>query len=346
MIDITKEEREKVDEKLRFISGNAHKELMEKVAGLLGEDILLEAKVNRFPDREVSVHIKETIRDKKVWVGQPICSCKNSCQDKNLMELLLIIDAAKRASAAEVNVFVPYYGYARQDRKDKGRVPISAKLVANLIARAGADRILTYDLHAGQIQGFFDIPVDNLKTEGVAAKLIIDNFSSANNIVVVAPDSGSRKKVSEVRGMIEEHLGRPISVAVMNKKRESGEDVEVLEIVGPVEGKICVMVDDMISTFGSMYEGAKKLKESGASEIHAVATHGLFVGDAWARIKRKTCPVESITTSNTVPLNSGYGFLPESAKNKLNRVDIAEHSADVIMRIFLGKSVSAAFRHS
>ena len=312
---------------LKIITGNSNPELAREIVSNLGKE-LTEASVDRFPDGEIHVHVQETVRGASVFVIQSIAPPAND----NLMELLLIIDALKRASANQIAAVIPYYGYARQDRKQTGRVPISAKLVANIISTAGADRILTVDLHAGQIQGFFDIPVDNLRGDPVLANTLKDEMSSEDG-VVVSPDVGGAKRARKVS----QKLNMPL--AIVEKKR-NGEDggVEILNLIGDVENKRCLMVDDIVSTAGTLTEVADILKERGASHVEAICTHGIFAEDALESIERS--PINSVTVTNTIKNE-------EARKARfINYISVGDLFARTIKRIYEEKSVSTLFPHS
>jgi ribose-phosphate pyrophosphokinase len=312
---------------LKIITGNSNPELAREIVSNLDKE-LTEASVDRFPDGEVHVHVQETVRGASVFVIQSISPPAND----NLMELLLIIDALKRASANQIAAVIPYYGYARQDRKQTGRVPISAKLVANIISTAGADRILTVDLHAGQIQGFFDIPVDNLRGDPVLANTLKDEISSEDG-VVVSPDVGGAKRARKVS----QKLNMPL--AIVEKKRDSEDGgVEVLNLIGDVENKRCLMVDDIVSTAGTLTEVAEILEERGASHVEAICTHGIFAEDALESIERS--PINSVTVTNTIH--------NEAARKAdfIKYISVGDLFARTIKRIYEEKSVSTLFPHS
>lgn len=312
---------------LKIITGNSNPELAREIVSNLDKE-LTEASVDRFPDGEVHVHVQETVRGASVFVIQSISPPAND----NLMELLLIIDALKRASANQIAAVIPYYGYARQDRKQTGRVPISAKLVANIISTAGADRILTVDLHAGQIQGFFDIPVDNLRGDPVLANTLKDEISSEDG-VVVSPDVGGAKRARKVS----QKLNMPL--AIVEKKRDSeGGGVEVLNLIGNVENKRCLMVDDIVSTAGTLTEVAEILEERGASHVEAICTHGIFAEDALESIEKS--PINSVTVTNTIH--------NEAARKAdfIKYISVGDLFARTIKRIYEEKSVSTLFPHS
>ncbi len=312
---------------LKIIAGNSNPELAEEIVSNLDKE-LTEASVDRFPDGEVHVHIQETVRGASVFVVQSISPPVN----ENLVELLLMIDALKRASAKQIAAVIPYYGYARQDRKQTGRVPISAKLVANVISTAGADRILTVDLHAGQIQGFFDIPVDNLRGDPVLAKTLNNELSSEEG-VVVSPDVGGAKRARKVS----QKLNVPLAIVEKKRNRKDG-GVEVLNLIGDVESKRCLVVDDIISTAGTLTEVAEILDERGARRIEAICTHGIFAENALDSIEES--PISSVTVTNTIQN-------PEARKaNFINYISVGDLFAKTIKRIYEEKSVSTLFPHS
>ncbi len=314
-------------EDLKVITGNSNPALANDIVDKLDKD-LTEASVDRFSDGEIHVHIQETVRGASVFVVQSISPPVND----NLMELLLIIDALKRASAKQIAAVIPYYGYARQDRKQTGRVPISAKLVANVISTAGADRVLTVDLHAGQIQGFFDIPVDNLRGDPVLANSIKHEISSEKG-VVVSPDVGGAKRARKVS----QKLNMPL--AIVEKKRHSEEEnVEVLNLIGDVDSKRCLIVDDIVSTGGTLTEVAGILKERGCARVEAICTHGIFAEDALDSIQAS--PINAVTVTNTIH--------NEDARRAdfINYISVGDLFAKTIKRIYEEKSVSTLFPHS
>ncbi|MFR9069750.1 MAG: ribose-phosphate pyrophosphokinase, partial [Paraclostridium sp.] len=259
---------------IKIIAGNASKELAQKVADYIGVP-MAKCEVGTFSDGEISVNISETVRGCDVFVIQST----NSPVNDNLMELLIMIDALRRASAGRVTAVIPYYGYARQDRKAKARDPITAKLVANLITAAGADRVLTMDLHAAQIQGYFDIPLDHLQ----GGKILADYFNTKNieDLVVVSPDLGSvtrsRKFANDLNG--------DVPIAIIDKRRPKANVCEVMNIIGEVEGKNVILLDDMIDTAGTIVNAANALKEFGAKDVYACCTHGVLSGPAIERIE-------------------------------------------------------------
>ena len=281
--------------------------------------------VRTFADGEVSVTINESVRGSDVFIVQPTCNPVNN----NLMELLIMIDACRRASAGRITAVMPYFGYARQDRKAKGRDPISAKLVANMIEAAGADRVLTMDLHAAQIQGFFDIPVDNLLATNVFVKYCLEKFDHPEEMCVVSPDVGS---VARSRTFANK-MG--MSLAIVDKRREKANQCEVMNIIGDVKGKKCLLFDDMVDTAGSLCNAANAIKEiGGATEVYAFATHGVLSGPALERLEA-SC-IKELTLLNTIPAR-------ENAPAKIKYLDVSPVFADAIQRIYEENSMSALF---
>jgi ribose-phosphate pyrophosphokinase len=311
---------------LRLFTGNANPELAARIAAELGSP-LGEIHVSKFSDGEVCVKIEESARGQDIFIVQPTCAPVND----NLMELLIMIDAFRRASAQRITVVLPYYGYARQDKKIKPREPVTARLVANLISQAGASRVLCLDLHAGQIQGFFDLPVDHLYAGPLIADHLIAEGHFDGNIVVVSPDVGG---VARARALAE-HLKTPI--AINAKRRPEPNKVEIMEIIGDVSGKVCVMIDDMIDTGGSVVQGAEALLERGAVAVHACCTHGILSGKAIERIDRS--PLRSLVITDTVPL-------PDHKRSpKIKILSVAGLLAEAIIRIHEDNSVSEMFSH-
>src|SRR6187397_2290314 len=258
---------------LKLFSGSAHPELAKEIATHLGLP-MGQCRLRRFPDTEVSFQIDENIRGTDVFIVQPTCSPV----DEHIMELLIMIDAFKRSSAARITAVIPYYGYARQDRKDKPRVPISAKLVANVLSAAGTDRVLTMDLHKAQIQGFFDIPVDHL----FAAPVIIEYLARLDypNRTIVSPDAGGAERARAYAKRLDAEL------AVIDKRRIDDGTAEVMNVIGDVEGRTCIIQDDIIDTAGTITKGASALKANGAERVIACAVHGVLSGPAIDRIDR------------------------------------------------------------
>ena len=310
---------------LKIFSGRANPELGSRICDYLGLP-LGRISIGNFPDGEISCKIDEDVRGRDVFLVQPTCPPVN----ENLMELLIMIESFKRASADRVTAVMPYYGYARQDRKDEGRVPITAKLVANLITRAGADRVLAMDLHAAQIQGFFDVPVDHL----YAAPVLNNYFSSLgfaeDELVVVSPDLGSIKRA---RGHAERLCGR---LAIVDKRRANAEDTKQEHIIGsPVAGRVCLMFDDMISTGSSICGAAKHVSEAGAKSVYVAATHGVLCGPAIERLQ--AAPIECVVITDSIPLR------PEQAIPKIKVVSVAPLLGEAIKRIHRNESVSRLF---
>ncbi len=310
-------------DKLAIFSGNANPELANNICKDLKVK-LQDALVGRFSEGEIRVKINENVRGKDVFIVQPTCPPSND----NLMELLIMIDALRRASAHRITAVIPYFGYARQDRKDQPRVPITAKLVANLLTVAGANRILTMDLHAGQIQGFFDIPVDHLFSVGV----FVDYFSKMNikDLVAVSPDVGSIKMARAYAKRVSSGL------AIIDKRRVSPEKAEAIHIMGEVEGKNVIIVDDMIATGSSLIEAVEALKKAQAKTIYAAITHGILSGPAITRIDQ--CKgLEKLLISDSVPL------LEEKKNPKIQVLSVANLLAEAIKRIHNEESVSCLF---
>src|SRR5438067_8382478 len=311
--------------KLKVFSGRANIPLADRIAQFLG-DPLGRITLSNFPDGEISVRIEEDVRGRDVFLVQPTCPPVN----ENLMELLVMTDSFKRASAARITVVLPYYGYARQDRKDQGRVPITAKLVADLLTVGGADRTLALDLHAAQIQGFFDIPVDHLH----AAPVINDYIRSLNippqDFVVLCPDEGSIK-----RALIhQKKLGG--AIAIVDKRRSSATETQQANLIGSsLEGKVAVIFDDMISTAGSVVGAANVARRAGAREIYACATHGGLCGPAIERLR--DAPLKQLVLTDTIPLP------PQKQLPNIKVLSVAPLLADAIKRIHFNESVSKLF---
>jgi len=305
-----------------IFTGNSNITLAKEIVKYLKMP-LGKAMVTTFSEGEIQVKIEENIRGKDVFIVQSTCTPPN----KNLMELLILIDAARRASANRITAVLPYFGYARQDRKDQPRVPITAKLVANLLTNSGADRILTIDLHAGQIQGFFDIPVDHL----FAVPTFVDYFASlkVKNLVVVSPDVGGIKMVRAYAKRLQSPM------AVIDKRRISGEDIEVMNILGDIEGKNAIIVDDIVATAGSLVEAAAALKKQGAKDIYAAIAHPVLSGPALKRIASSA--IKKLFVTNTIPVEDG------KRHKKIKVLSIAPLLAEAIKRIHNEESVSCLF---
>ncbi|MCA9193559.1 MAG: ribose-phosphate pyrophosphokinase [Planctomycetales bacterium] len=311
---------------LKILSGRANMELAREICDSLHLN-LGSISLGKFPDGENFCKIDDDVRGRDVFLIQPTSPPVND----NLMELLIMIDSCKRASASRVTAVIPYFGYARQDRKDEGRVPITAKLVANMIARAGADRVLTMDLHAPQIQGFFDVPVDHLYAAPVLNKYFEDMGYDPDEIVVVSPDEGSIKRAI---GHSKRLGGR---LAIVDKRRDNAFETTQKNIIGgPVEDKICLMFDDMISTASSICGAASLVHCAGAREIHLAATHGVLCADAVEKIANS--PIKSLCITNTVPLPH------EKRLDRIKVVSVAPLLAEAIRRIHHHKSISELFR--
>lgn len=311
--------------KLKIFSGRANRPLAEKIATHLGTT-LGNITLGNFPDGETNVRIEEDVRGRDVFVVQPTCTPVN----EHLMELLIMLDAFKRASPARITAVLPYYGYARQDRKDKGRVPISAKLVANLITKAGADRVLALDLHAAQIQGFFDIPVDHLYAVKEIAKHIRTLGIPQDELVVLSPDEGSIKKALD----FQKHVGGKIAVA--DKRRTSATEIKHGHLIGAsVDGKCVVIHDDMISTAGTIVGAVTVARGNGAKRVFVCATHGVLCGPALARLKE--APIDQIAITDSIPLP------PEKQLPNVKVISVAALMANAIHRIHGNESISALF---
>ena len=311
--------------KLKIFSGRANRALAVNIARDLGVP-LGNVTLGNFPDGESNVRIEEDVRGRDVFVVQPTCPPVN----ENLMELLIMLDAFKRASPARITAVLPYYGYARQDRKDKGRVPISAKLVANLITKAGADRVLALDLHAAQIQGFFDIPVDHLYAVKELAKHIRGLGIPQDELVVLSPDEGSIKKALD----FQKHVGGKL--AVVDKRRTSATEIKHGHLIGAtVEGKTVVVHDDMISTAGTTTGAVNVARAHGARHVYVCATHGVLSGEAIPRLKGVS--IDQIAVTDSIPLP------PEKQLPNMKVISVATLVANAITRIHGNESISALF---
>jgi ribose-phosphate pyrophosphokinase len=308
-------------DQISLISGRAHPRFAQAVSENMGIP-LLDARVADFPDREIDIKIHEDVRGSDCYVIQPTCPPVND----NWVELLLLVDTLRRASAGRITAVMPYYGYARKDRKDEGRVPISAKVVANTLEASGVDRVLTVDMHAAQIQGFYDIPVDHL----YAKPVLLDRLKSLNieNPVVVTPDAGGVKMARAYAKILGADL------AIVDKRRISGSEIAIEHVIGDVDGRNAIIVDDMISTAGSITEAARVLKTNGAKEITICVTHGVFCGPAVERLN--ACPVERILVTDTNPFGG-------NTPNRLEVVSLAPMVAQAIRNIHDSKSVSSLF---
>ena len=310
---------------MKLLAGNSNTPLARSIADYL-EIPLTEASVRRFADEEIFVEIHENVRGEDVFVVQSTSYPAND----NLMELLICIDALRRASAKRITAVVPYFGYARQDRKPGPRTPISAKLVANLITTAGANRVLSVDLHAGQIQGFFDIPTDNLFAAPVIAADIQARLSN-KNLMIVSPDVGG---VVRARGLAKRLDNAPL--AIVDKRRERAGESEVMNIIGDVEGRTCILVDDIVDSAGTLCNAAAALRQQGAEEVFAYCTHGVLSGGAAAR-------VSASELKELVVTDSIYGGETDSDGDKIHRLTIAPLLAEAVRRIADESSVSSLF---
>ncbi|HHV39332.1 MAG TPA: ribose-phosphate pyrophosphokinase [Tepidimicrobium sp.] len=309
-------------ENIKVFSGNANKELTKDICDEL--DISLgNCEVGKFSDGEIFVNIAETVRGRDVFIIQPTCSPVND----NIMEVLILIDAFKRASAGRINAVIPYYGYARQDRKTKAREPITAKLIADLLTVAGIDRVVSMDLHAGQIQGYFDIPVDHLS----GVPILAEYFKNIVNrdTVVVSPDLGGVTRARNFANLLD------LPIAIIEKRRPKANVSEVMNVIGDIENKNVVIVDDIIDTAGTITKAAQVLKTFGAKAVYACATHAVLSGPAIERIDDSV--IEKFIVTNTIPLSK------EGESDKIEVVSVAPIFAEAIKRIHYNKSVSMLF---
>ena len=306
---------------IKIFTGNANPELAKEICDYLGID-LGDSVVSKFSDGEINVEIDESVRGKDVYIIQPTCEPGN----EHIMELLIMVDAIRRASARRITAVIPYYGYARQDRKSRGREPITAKLIANLLTKAGCRRVLTMDLHAQQIQGFFDVPVDHL----YAAPIIANYFQSLDldDLVVVSPDIGGVARARKFAELLHAPL------AIIDKRRPKPNVSEVMNIIGDIDGKNVILIDDIIDTAGTITNAAKALKERGAKEVYASCSHAVLSGPAIDRLN--DCPIKEVVTTNSIPTDS---------KNcdKIKVLSVAPLFGEAIMRIFQDASVSKMF---
>jgi ribose-phosphate pyrophosphokinase len=308
---------------LKIFSGSAHPGLAREIAGVLGVG-MGQARLRRFPDSEVSFQIDENIRGTDVFIVQPT----SNPVDQHLVELMIMIDAFRRSSAARITAVLPYYGYARQDRKDKPRVPISAKLVANVLSAAGTNRVLTMDLHKAQIQGFFDIPVDHL----FAAPVIIDYLQRLDypKVTMVSPDAGGAERARAYAKRLDAEL------AIIDKRRTDDGTAEVMNVIGDVEGRTCILQDDIIDTAGTITKGASALKANGAARVIACAVHGVLSGPAVERIEKS--PIDKLIVTNTIPVSPAG-----AACSKIVVLSVARLLGQAIKSIHEETSVSSLF---
>ncbi len=311
----------------KIFAGNSNTELAEEIAAIMGKP-LGKSTVSKFSDGEISVSLWESVRGEDVYIIQSTCNPTND----NLMELLIMIDAMKRASASRINAVIPYYGYARQDRKAKSRDPITAKLTADLLSVAGADRVITMDLHASQIQGYFDIPVDHLVGMPILGKYfkeLIKNGTIDNDIVVVSPDLGSVTRTRSLSGILE------CPIAIVDKRRPKPNVSEIMNIIGDINGKTAILVDDMIDTAGTITNAANAIKKLGAKEVYACATHPVLSGPAIQRIQDSE--IKQMILLNTIPVPM------EKRIAKMKILSVAPLFAETMMRVFNNESVSKLF---
>jgi ribose-phosphate pyrophosphokinase len=309
---------------IKIFAGNSNRELAEEIAEKIGLPIGL-ATVGRFSDGESAININEVVRGSDVFIVQSTCSPVND----NLIELLIMIDALKRASAGRITAVMPYYGYARQDRKAKARDPISAKLVANLLTTAGADRVLTMDLHAPQLQGFFDIPLDHLLGVPILANYFKEKFQDTSDVVVVSPDVGSVSRSRKFAERLE------VPLAIIDKRRPKANVSEIMNIIGDVNGKRVVLVDDLIDTGGTIVNAVNALIEIGAKEVYACCTHGVLSGPAIDRIDKSE--MKELVMLNTIPLAE------DKKIKKITSLSVASVFAEAIERIYGDMSISTLF---
>ena len=313
---------------IKIFCGNSNPEFAKTVCKMLSLD-MGEGEVKTFADGEVSVSLEETVRGADVFLIQSTCKPVNN----NLMELLVMIDACRRASAGRITAVIPYFGYARQDRKAKSRDPISSKLVANMITAAGANRVLTMDLHAPQIQGFFDIPLDHLLGNPVFVNYYLGKFDESvynhEEFVVVSPDVGSVSRARTFAGKV--HMG----LAIVDKRRQKANVCEVMNVIGDVKDKTCIIFDDMVDTAGSLCNAAQALVDNGAREVYACATHGVLSDPATERIENSV--IQELTLLNTIPLPAGY------TGTKIRQLDVAPLFARAISHIHGGTSIADLF---
>eukprot|EP01121_Diplochlamys_sp_Union-15-3_P022346 TRINITY_DN9476_c0_g1_i1.p1 TRINITY_DN9476_c0_g1~~TRINITY_DN9476_c0_g1_i1.p1 ORF type:complete len:340 (+),score=68.87 TRINITY_DN9476_c0_g1_i1:56-1021(+) len=310
---------------IKLFSGNAHPELAQKIAKILGVTIG-EAIVGKFSNGETMVEIKESARECDVFIIQPTC---NPNPNDNLMELLIMADAMKRASAKRITAVIPCFGYARQDKKDKSRAPITGKLIANLIETSGIDRVITMDLHASQIQGFFDIPVDNLFAEPLLVQYI-KKIAPGKDKVIVSPDAGGVKRAKAVADKCN------LDLAIIHKERKVANQVAGMTLVGDVEGRVCILVDDMADTCGTLKLAASELRQKGAAAIYSIVTHGVLSGSAIKNLNE--AELEELVVTNSIPQSENVKHC-----SKIKVIDVAPVLAEAIRRTHNGESISVLF---
>lgn len=311
----------------KIFAGNSNPQLAQEIADLMGQP-LGKSTVSKFSDGEISVSLWESVRGEDVYIIQSTCNPTND----NLMELLIMIDAMKRASASRINAVIPYYGYARQDRKAKSRDPITAKLTADLLSVAGVDRVITIDLHAAQIQGYFNIPVDHLVGAPILAKYFKERIKCGaidKNLVVVSPDLGSVTRARKFADILE------APIAIVDKRRPKPNVSEIMNIIGDIKDKTAILVDDMIDTAGTITNAAAALKKMGAKKVYACATHGVLSGKAIERIKNSE--IEKMVLLNTIPIP------PEKQIEKIKTISVAPILSEAMRCVFLNESISELF---
>ena len=309
---------------VKIFACNSNPQLAAKIAANLGME-LGDSNVGMFSDGEIAININEMVRGSDVFVIQSTSNPVNN----NLMELLIMIDALKRASASRITAVMPYFGYARQDRKSKARDPISAKLVADLLTTAGADRVLTMDLHAAQIQGFFNIPVDHLKGGRLLAEYYLEKFPVRDDVVVVSPDLGSVTRARDFAAKLD------VPIAIIDKRRPKPNVSEVMNIIGDIKDKTCILLDDMIDTAGTITNGAQALADRGAKAVYACCTHGVLSGPAMERLDKS--PIEELLTLDTI-------VIPDERRiPKIKTISVASLFAEAIRRIYNDTSLSELF---
>ena len=312
---------------IKIMGGNANLKLAAEIANYLGVP-LLDSKVGRFADGEIQMMINELVRGSDVFIIQSTCPPVN----ENLMELLIMTDALKRSSSARVTAVMPYFGYARQDRKARARDPISAKLVANLLTTAGVDRILTMDLHAPQIQGFFDIPVDHLEGSIIFSDMILDIMKGKDksDFILVAPDMGSVNRIRKMADLTD------LSIAIIDKRRTKANECEIMNVIGDIKDKTAIIIDDMIDTAGTITKAANTVVDMGAKRVLVYATHGILSADAVTKIKNSK--IEKMFLLDTVPVPA------EKMINKIEIVSVAKLFSEAIYKIYTNTSMSALFK--
>lgn len=312
---------------IKVFAGSSNSALAQRICNRLGIEVG-KVTTKKFSNQETCVEIGESVRGEDVFIIQSGCGQIND----NIMELLIMINACKIASAARVTAVIPVYPYARQDKKDKSRAPISAKLIANMLSVAGADHIITMDLHASQIQGFFDIPVDNLFAEPAVVKWIMDNIPDWKNAIIVSPDAGGAKRVTSIADRLN------VDFALIHKERVRANEVQSMVLVGDVTNRIAILVDDMADTCGTFVLAAQKLQEAGATKVYAICTHGIFSGNATTRINNSN--FEAVVVTNTIPQDEKMRDCP-----KIQLIDISMMLSEAIRRTHNGESVSYLFKN-